>query len=78
MSTAELSFERAFERLEQIVEELEQGGLTLDDLLARFEEGMQLSKRCNDCLNAVEKKVEILVRNSAGQLEQQAFEPADE
>lgn len=55
------SFEKAMERLEKIVEEMEDGTLGLEDMIKRFEEGQTLIKFCSDRLNEVEKKVEVLV-----------------
>lgn len=57
-----LSFEKALERLESIVAEMETGQLSLDKMIARFEEGNQLVQHCTRTLNEVEKKVEQLVR----------------
>lgn len=56
-----LSFEASFERLSQIVESLENGEGTLTEMTELFEEGVRLSKRCDDELDSIEKKVEILL-----------------
>lgn len=56
------SFEKALERLESIVAEMEGGSLSLEKLIADFEEGQQLIKFCTGKLNEIEKKVEILVK----------------
>ncbi len=58
----ELDFEKALERLEAIVREMEAGSLDLDKMMKRFEEGMELVKLCTERLNEVEKKIEILVK----------------
>ena len=55
------SFEKAMERLEKIVGEMEDGTLGLEDMIKRFEEGQTLIKFCSGRLNEVEKKVEVLV-----------------
>ncbi len=68
------SFEKDLETLEKIVEELEEGGLSLDDSLKKFEEGMRLAQRCDKALNAAEKKIEILTRNAEGNLETEPFD----
>ena len=57
----EPSFEQALERLETIVEELEGGSLSLEESLARYEEGMRLSKRLTQSLDRAEKRIERLV-----------------
>jgi len=49
------TFETALEQLEQIVERLESGELSLEDSLAAFEAGVGLVKHCNQKLNEVEK-----------------------
>jgi exodeoxyribonuclease VII small subunit len=54
-------FEQALERLETIVDELEGGALTLEESLARYEEGMGLSRRLTQQLDEAEKRIERLV-----------------
>jgi exodeoxyribonuclease VII small subunit len=67
-------FEVALEDLEQVVEQLESGELSLEDSLAAFERGVGLVKYCNQKLNEVEKKVELLVRDKEGKLQLKPFE----
>ncbi|HYJ14226.1 MAG TPA: exodeoxyribonuclease VII small subunit [Candidatus Limnocylindria bacterium] len=67
--TPNKNFEGALEELEQVVELLESGELPLDDSLAAFEKGVGLVKFCNQKLNEVEKKVELLVKDKAGNLQ---------
>jgi exodeoxyribonuclease VII small subunit len=57
----ESSFEKSLERLETIVTEMEAGQLSLDDMIAHFEEGSKLVKLCSTKLTEVEKKIEKLV-----------------
>lgn len=71
--TPETSFEHDLEQLEGIVNALEEGGLSLDDSLKRFEEGIQLARRCETALTAAEKRIEILLKNSDGELTPQSF-----
>ena len=59
----ELNFEEAMEKLEKISTELEDGKLTVDASVEKFEEGMKLSKACNDILEKAEKKITMLVRD---------------
>jgi exodeoxyribonuclease VII small subunit len=75
----ELKFEEAIADLEQVVEQLESGDLSLEDSLAAFEKGVGLVRYCNQKLSEVEKKVELLVKDKQGQLQLQAFGsgPAD-
>ncbi len=58
----DVSFEKALGRLETIVEEMESGKLSLEDMMKRFEEGQSLVKICSSKLNQVERRIEILVK----------------
>ena len=60
--TGEEHFESALKRLEEIVQKLEEGNLSLDDSLKLFEEGIQLSRFCTKKLSEAEKKVEKLTK----------------
>jgi exodeoxyribonuclease VII small subunit len=55
------SFEHALARLEQLVQELEQGAADLEGSLQRFEEGVQLVTFCNHKLQEAERRVDLLV-----------------
>lgn len=68
------NFETALERLETIVDELEGGTLSLEDSIARYEEGVKLSRRLTLTLDEAEKRIERLVENEAGA---PVTEPAD-
>ena len=67
------SFEEQMEQLEKIVGELEKGDLNLDDSVAKFEEGIKISKSCNKILEEAEKKITMLV-NKDGEIEEEDFE----
>ena len=67
-------FETALEELEHVVEQLDSGELSLEDALAAFEKGVGLVKYCNEKLNDVEKKVELLVKDKEGKLQLNAFD----
>jgi exodeoxyribonuclease VII small subunit len=62
-------FEVALGELEEVVEQLESGDLSLEDSLAAFERGVGLVKYCNEKLSEVEKKVEFLLKDKAGRLQ---------
>ena len=64
---ASLSFEAAIERLQTIVEELEGGGLSLEDSIARYEEGVGLSRRLTQTLDEAEKRIERLTEGEGGE-----------
>ena len=68
----ELNFEKSMEDLEKIVEELEKGDLNLDDSIKKFEEGMKISKECNDYLESAEKKITVLI-NENGKVTEEEF-----
>ena len=57
----ELAFEEAIKKLEEIVNNLETGQLPLDESLKMFEEGIRLSRLCNEKLVETQQKVEKLV-----------------
>jgi len=78
MSKGRVKFEDNLARLEKIVEEMEAGDLTLDESLARYEEGVKALKRCYELLRDAEKKVEILLKGEDGALKAEPFEPAEE
>jgi exodeoxyribonuclease VII small subunit len=61
-----MSFEAALERLQTIVGELESGSLSLEDSIARYEEGMKLSRRLTEELERAEKRIERLVDSGNG------------
>jgi len=71
-------FEAALEELEQVVEQLESGDLSLEDSLAAFEKGVGLVKLCNEKLTEVEKKVELLVKDKEGKFQLKPFESGAE
>ena len=59
------SFEHSFERLSEMAEQLEAGGLTLAEATNRFEEGMRLVQFCNQLLNDAELKITELKESYA-------------
>ena len=68
-----MNFEESIEKLEKVVNELETGNLNLDDSIKKFEEGMELSKKCNEILEEAEKKITMLIKKE-GKLEEENFE----
>lgn len=70
---AENTFEKDLEQLEGIVAGLEEGGLPLEDSLKQFEEGIRLARQCEATLKAAEQRIEILIRNGAGELNTAPF-----
>ena len=74
---SEPSFEKAMERLEAIVEEMESGKMLLEDLLVQYEEGMKLVKICQERLARAEQKIEIVTRDHGGKIAVKDFEAAE-
>jgi len=74
---AEIKFEKAMQRLEQIVEELERGDADIDKSLEMFEEGIKMSRICSKKLSEAEKKIEKLTRNEKGELVAELFPVED-
>ncbi|HEV2884016.1 MAG TPA: exodeoxyribonuclease VII small subunit [Pyrinomonadaceae bacterium] len=60
------SFEASLEALERIVHELERGDLPLEKSLELFEQGIGLSRQCQERLSQAERRIEILLRDSQG------------
>jgi exodeoxyribonuclease VII small subunit len=75
---AEKKFEESLARLEEIVKELESGDLSLDLSLKLFEEGIKLSRVCNKRLEDAERRVEILLKDKAGNITVQPFKEEEE
>ena len=70
-----MEFEKKLNKLEGIVEKMESGDLSLDESLAAFEEGVRLSKDCNERLNKAEEKVKKLLDvNEIGEAKTTPFE----
>lgn len=60
------SFEASLEALEAIVHELEGGDLPLEKSLELFEDGIRLSRQCQERLNQAERRIEVLLRDNQG------------
>jgi exodeoxyribonuclease VII small subunit len=67
-------FEKAFQQLESIVKRLEAEELPLDEALTLFEQGIGLSRFCNQKLEEVEKKIELILADAKGQPRIEPFE----
>jgi exodeoxyribonuclease VII small subunit len=77
-SPSEKKFEIALEELEEIVEQLESGELSLEEALAAFEKGVGLVKYCNQKLTEAERKVELLVKDKEGKLKLKVLDSISE
>lgn len=61
----EMTYEQAVSELEEIISKLESGEASLDDSIALYSRGMELSKFCKEKLDAIEKKISILSKDGA-------------
>ena len=68
----ELNFEELMTKLEEITNKLENEKLSLDESVKLFEEGMQISKECNNKLEDAEKKITILI-NQNNEIKEENF-----
>ena len=74
---AKVSFEKALDQLEHIVQDMESGNLTLEQSLKKFEEGMKLSKYCTQKLDETEKKISLLMSQADGSVVEKPFDGDD-
>ena len=80
MSTPEKSpfqFETALGELNTLVEKMEQGNISLEESLRCFEQGISLTRQCQQALHDAEQKVQLLIEKN-GQTSLEPFEPEDE
>ena len=71
-------FEDSLERIEEIVERLEGGDLTLDESLSLFQEGVELSRGCQSVLDEAQRRIELLIRAADGTLATQPLGSSEE
>ncbi|WP_420588522.1 exodeoxyribonuclease VII small subunit [Bacterioplanoides sp.] len=57
-------FETALQQLEQLVQRMESGELSLQDSLQAFEQGVRLTKQCQQALSSAEQRVQILMEQN--------------
>ncbi len=70
-----MGFEKKLDRLEEIVQSMEEGDLSLEDSLKFFEEGVKLSRQCHGQLDKAEQKVQMLLKvDDQGNTEKEDFE----
>lgn len=70
---AKQTFETAMRKLEEIVQELENGDLPLEKAMKIFEEGVRLSTFCSAKLDETEKKITVLLQDPSGKVKAEAF-----
>jgi exodeoxyribonuclease VII small subunit len=72
------SFEDAMARLDAIVAELEEDKLPLEQMLARYEEGVALARFCGKKLEAAEQKVRLIATKAGGEVTLEEFDDGEE
>jgi exodeoxyribonuclease VII small subunit len=77
-SSPEMPFEEALEKLESIVESMEEDDLPLETLLTRYEDGAKLAKACQSKLAEAETKIKKLEKTAAGEFELTELAPTDD
>ena len=70
---ANQTFEKAMNKLEKIVQELESTDLPLEKAIKKFEEGVQLSKFCSEKLDETEKRITILLKDQNDRVVEKPF-----
>ena len=66
MSQKNQTFEASLANLEKIVRRLEEGDLPLEESLKLFEDGVRLSRECQERLNQAERRIEVLLKDEDG------------
>ena len=77
MGKEKMSFEESINRLEEIANELEKDNLSLDESTKKFEEWMEISKKCAKMLEDAEKKITMLI-DTDGEVKEKDFIPTEE
>jgi exodeoxyribonuclease VII small subunit len=70
---AKKTFEQSINELEEIINTLESGDLSLEEAFKKFEKGVALSKLCSQKLDETEKKITILLQNSKNEYIEKPF-----
>lgn len=76
--TKEFDFETSLKELENLVETMEEGDISLEDSLKNFEKGIALTRACHQALSDAEQKVKILMKDQNNKDELVDFEPEDD
>ncbi|GAA3587526.1 MULTISPECIES: exodeoxyribonuclease VII small subunit [Marinobacter] len=74
-TTSIADFEKSLNELERLVRDLEQGELSLEQSLGAFEQGVKLTRDCQQALKAAEQRIEQLVQLEDGSLQSTPFKP---
>ncbi|RLB72196.1 MAG: exodeoxyribonuclease VII small subunit [Deltaproteobacteria bacterium] len=74
MMATKINFEASLQKLEEAVEQLESGDLTLDQALKVFSAGVKQADTCRQSLRKVELQVEQLLQQEDGMLQREPFD----
>ncbi|MDD6217766.1 MAG: exodeoxyribonuclease VII small subunit [Selenomonadaceae bacterium] len=66
----EAGFEEKLSQLEDIVSTLEQGNISLEDIMKNYSNGMEISRKCLEELQRAEKEMDVLIKLNNGQIEE--------
>ncbi len=77
MAEKKQTFESSLGDLEKIVRKLEDGDLSLEESLKLFEDGVKLSRECQERLNQAERRIEVLLKDANGNPALQNLAPED-
>lgn len=72
-----VQFEKKLEELEDLVEALESGGLSLEESLKAFEQGIKITRECQEALTEAEQKVNLLTQSETGDQITSDFQEVD-
>lgn len=73
-----LDFETALQQLTTIVEQMEQGNLSLEQALFKFEQGVGLTRHCQQLLKQAEQKVQLVMQKDNGEIQVEPYQREDE
>ena len=68
------NFEMSMEKLQEVVNKLEKGDLTIDESIDAFKEGIELSRMCAQKLDDVEREITVLMEGIDGGIKEEPFE----
>lgn len=69
----EVTFEKAIEKLESIVSELESGDLALDQSMKKYEDGIKLARFCQEKLEKAKARIDMLMKEPDGTFTKKSF-----
>ena len=71
------NFESALKKLEETVEKLEEGTISLNEALTTFESGIHWSRECKKFLDSAGQRIETILKSDNGEYEKNKFEPEE-